>query len=165
MFYSISDLEKNQFVGFKFIADLQRTNCVNVSEKRGVYIVVRPLTTSPTFNEKSIGGFFKQKNPAVGIERLHKHWVDSSIIMYIGKSGSRTNKRSIKKRMIEFMNFGKGQPIGHWGGRFIWQLADSDKLQICWKPTLDEEPIDVERRLIKEFKEHYNKRPFANLRS
>lgn len=164
-FNSISDLKSNKFVGFETIGELQRNNCEHVSEKRGVYIVIQTPVSEPKFISFSNAGHFKQKNPTVSLERLYKHWVDSAIVVYIGKSGSSTNKRSLKMRFCEFVNFGMGQPVGHWGGRFIWQLANSDKLQICWKPTLVEEPIDVERRLIREFKEYYKKRPFANLRS
>ncbi|MBS1793288.1 MAG: hypothetical protein JSS81_05510 [Acidobacteria bacterium] len=165
VFSSTTELVVQGFEGFESIASLIQSNCKRVSEKRGVYCVIRTTISAPQFIHPSNAGQFKQKNPTVSVERLKKHWVESAIILYIGKSGSTTNKRTLKKRLCEFMNFGNGQPVGHWGGRFIWQLADSNNLQICWKPTLDEEPIDVERRLIIEFKEVYGKRPFANLRS
>ena len=61
------------------------------------------------------------------------------------------------------MDFGAGKPIGHRGGRYIWQLPGADKLQVCWMPTPNEELKYVESRLIQEFKSLYGKRPFANL--
>jgi hypothetical protein len=69
----------------------------------------------------------------------------------------------LKSRLKQYMDFGAGKLVGHKGGRYIWQLADSDKLQICWMPTQSEEPEKVERRLIQMFKAVHGKRPFANL--
>jgi hypothetical protein len=62
----------------------------------------------------------------------------------------------------QFAAFGAGKPIGHWGGRLIWQLADSDKLLVAWKETPGEVPRNVETDLITEFRNHYGKPPFAN---
>jgi hypothetical protein len=54
--------------------------------------------------------------------------------------------------------------IGHWGGRYIWQLSNSDNLIICWKPT-KQDARDVESEMIEQFKrEHNGCRPFANLK-
>lgn len=63
------------------------------------------------------------------------------------------------------MQFGQGEPIGHWGGRLIWQLKDAKDLIVCWKVLgKDEEPREVEKEMIQAFKKgHDGKRPFANL--
>ena len=62
------------------------------------------------------------------------------------------------------MSFGKGSNVGHWGGRLVWQLADSDQLLVAWKQT-EEDPRQVEKDMIKEFRNQYGARPFANLQS
>lgn len=55
--------------------------------------------------------------------------------------------------------------IGHWGGRYIWQIKNSGNLLLCWKPTPDEDPEAIETALIARFKEqHGGHRPFANLK-
>ena len=61
------------------------------------------------------------------------------------------------------MNFGKGKKIGHWGGRYIWQIKDIDEYLICWKVLLDEDPRNIEIKLLEAFRQKYNGLPFANL--
>jgi hypothetical protein len=61
------------------------------------------------------------------------------------------------------MEFGKGRDVGHWGGRYIWQIQDSDDFLIAWKPLTNEEPDTIESALIEEFRNKFGKRPFANL--
>ena len=58
---------------------------------------------------------------------------------------------------------GGGKPIGHWGGRYIWQLEGADELVVCWKPTADSAPREEERALLAQFIEMYGRLPFANL--
>ena len=62
------------------------------------------------------------------------------------------------------MCFGQGKPVGHWGGRLIWQLEDAKDLIVCWKVLEKEEPREEEKKMIQAFKkQHEGKRPFANL--
>ena len=76
--------------------------------------------------------------------------------MEIGKA------TSLKKRISQYIKFGHGANVGHYGGRFIWQLADSKDLIVCWKPSLIN-PRTEESALIQEFIGYYGERPFANL--
>lgn len=57
------------------------------------------------------------------------------------------------------------RPIGHWGGRYIWQLADADELLVAWHPiSWDEAAREYERRLLAHFGDlDEGRRPFANL--
>lgn len=164
-FDSVAVLAANGFIGFVYVSELQQTMCRQVSDEKGVYLVVSNSTAVPTFLPESIGGHFKGRDPTLGVETLRQRWVDGVVVLYIGKAGAATAKATLCSRLKQYMKFGKGGRVGHWGGRSIWQLADSERLQVCWKPTPDEEPREVESQLIETFKQRYQQRPFANLRN
>lgn len=84
-------------------------------------------------------------------------------MVYIGKAGGPGKNATLRSRMRQYMRFGQGEALGHCGGRYIWQLSDSRDLVVCWKPTTGEDPRDVERELIDEFKAIYGRHPFVNL--
>ncbi len=123
-------------------------------------MVVRTSTEKPKFLTEGTGGHFKHKDPNVGINELEANWVEGTCVVYIGKASS------LAKRLEQYLRFGEGKPVGHWGGRYIWQLADAKELLFCWLPlpsTMD--PEEIEHELISTFRAQYwDCRPFANLR-
>lgn len=162
-FDSIASIQQAGFTGFQTVAELQATKCSAIPKERGVYVFVRDTVERLTFLEVSSGGHFKGRNPAVDISTLQANWIEGAKVVYIGKAGSLTGRATLRSRLWQYMRFGMGDPVGHWGGRFIWQLADAKALIVCWKPTPQEEPGDVESELIQEFRSQYGNRPFANL--
>lgn len=163
----MSNLEIYQeagFEGFKTIKELIMTDCKDIPIQQGVYMILRKGNTHPIFLQEGTGGYFKGKNPNVPLEELEKNWVEDDIV-YIGKAGGSESSVTLQKRIALYMCFGQGKPVGHWGGRLIWQLADAKDLIVCWKVLgKNEEPREVEKEMIQEFKkEHNGKRPFANL--
>lgn len=83
---------------------------------------------------------------------IDNYWLIAIIILFIFETISLINIR-----------FGSGEAVGHWGGRYIWQLEDADQLLFCWKAYADAEQL--EKALIAAFKKcHDGKRPFANLK-
>lgn len=121
----------------------------------GVYIVIR-AAGDPRFLASNPGGRFKGKDPSVGDEGLCANWVEDAEVVYIGKADD------LGRRLKEFTRFGEGKPIGHWGGRLIWQLADSAELLVAWRETPGEIPRNVEATMIAAFRSAYGKPPFAN---
>ncbi|WP_204987502.1 hypothetical protein [Sphingobacterium bovisgrunnientis] len=150
------------FKGFLPIKDIRQDYSILPKEK-GIYILLR-VVSSYTFVEVGTGGFFKGKNPNVCIIKLQSNWVDDTPIVYIGKAGGSKLKATLHSRIKQYFRFGEGKVVGHWGGRYIWQLEGVANLIVCWKEILSSEPAEVETQLIKEFTRFYGKRPFANLK-
>jgi hypothetical protein len=85
-------------------------------------------------------------------------------IVYIGKANvGASGKRGLRKRLNEFRKYGAGVPIGHTGGRRIWQLTDHDELLVGWHVTDDAQARSMERALIAAFRAYYGTQPFANM--
>jgi hypothetical protein len=163
MGFSKESLVDFGFKGFVDIAKLKTTSCNTIPQEKGVYVILRESTGKPVFLKESIGGHFKEQNPTVSEEELKNNWVENTIVVYIGKAGGTNSNATLFSRLRQYIHFGQGKPVGHWGGRYIWQLKDSDNLIIAWKPLNKEEPEEVETQLMQEFRNIYRKRPFANL--
>lgn len=152
----IENYRKDGFNGFVPVSKLRSTASL-LPDSGGVYIVVRDSDNSPEFLATGTGGFFKGKNPNVGLEELESNYVAGSKVVYIGKA------TSLKKRVGQLLRFGAGSAVGHWGGRYLWQLADSDNLLIAWKTTPSTDPRAEEIKMLEEFVSRHGKLPFANL--
>ena len=153
------------FEGFKTMGELMNGARAQIPTQKGVYVVLREKESAPQFMTEGTGGFFKGQNPNVSLSELKDNWVDDAQVVYIGKAGGANSSATLQKRLGQYLRFGQGANIGHWGGRYIWQLSDSQDLVICWKTLTDNEPREVEHQMIADFKTaHGGKRPFANLR-
>ncbi len=139
-------------------------------DRPGVYMVVRKDDSEPAFVPEGSGGHFKGKNPNVPIDELRANWVKDTCVVYIGKAGGGSSGATLRRRISQYIRFGSGEPVGHWGGRYIWQLEDADNLLFCWRPAKYagnrlEDAGELESELISEFKASYDgQRPFANLK-
>ena len=78
------------------------------------------------------------------VTELDAAWPEGAQCVYIGKAdvGSR-GKRHLRRRIKEFRQYGDGLPVGHQGGRRIWQLADAGEFIIAWLLT-SRDPEEVE---------------------
>ena len=155
-------LRAGNFSGF---VELAQMDDAAVPQDPGVYVVLRLAATHPVFVPQSIGGWFKGKDPSVDLASLQRKWVDHAEALYIGKANARKGGGGLRERIRECLRFGAGEPVGHWGGRYIWQLADSAELLIAWRATSkDESPSPTEAAMIDDFHRTYGALPFANLR-
>jgi hypothetical protein len=164
----IHSLKTEGFVEFRKVSDLF-LNCSYVPNERGNYLVLYLNGNRPEFVPKGVGGFFKGKNPNVSIAELLSSWVDGTIVIYIGQAGGvragKWSSQTLNDRISTYMKFGQGKDVGHFGGRYIWQIRDYRDLVLCWRPWPNKirNPKQVEGELIPEFRSVYGKRPFANL--
>jgi len=123
----------------------------------GVYFVYIDKNFKQEFVNPGTGGFFDCDDPNVSKEELSKKWVDGAEILYIGQTKGR-----LKERIALFCAFGKGYPVAHWGGRYIWQIKDAiNKLYVYWEEC--DNPREKEKKLLRNFEDKYGKLPFANL--
>ncbi|BBY46624.1 hypothetical protein MARA_00540 (plasmid) [Mycolicibacterium arabiense] len=138
----------------------------DVPAEPGVYVIVRPTDDAPSFLDVSPAGHFKGKDPTVPVADLQTLWVPGTRIVYIGKANAGSNgRRGLRKRLDEFRRFGAGEPVGHSGGRRIWQLTDHADLLVGWRVTDDIEAAQIETAMIVQFRSHHGLRPFANMRN
>ena len=162
MFENELAIRESGFDGFQSIEQLRSTKLQQVPGEMGVYLIIRRETAAPLFLSKSTGGHFKGKDPTVDLVKLQQAWVSGSPAVYIGKAGGLASKSTLRSRLSAYFRFGLGVPCGHWGGRYIWQLPDADKLIVCWKRTGSAEPREVEKKMISDFVLAYKARPYAN---
>jgi len=161
-FNDIAKLKKYGFSGFKSVSELIAEPNI-LPTQMGIYLVVNPTNKKPEFLEKGVGGFFKGKNPNISISDLNKNWVENSKVVYIGKAGGINGNATLRSRIKQYLRFGQGFNVGHYGGRLIWQLKNHSDLIFCWLTLTDIEPRELEKKLIAEFVKEFGNRPFANL--
>lgn len=58
-----------------------------VASGPGTYVVLREPTSDPAFAVVSQGGWFKGRNPAVGVDQPGAKWVPRAKVVYIGQGG------------------------------------------------------------------------------
>lgn len=122
----------------------------------GVYIVAYIGADPIVYPDQSVGGWFKGRDPAVEKSVLKANWVPGAEIVYVGKADQ------LRRRLIQFADFGVGKPIGHWGGRLIWQLPNPSALRVAWLETPGRDPLVAEQEMIARFRRVHGKPPFAN---
>jgi hypothetical protein len=151
-------LEREGFSSFLTFEQL-RERLAEVPPHAGVYIVLRTSGDPVEFLDANPGGRFKGRDPTVEADVLRRKWIERSEVVYIGKGDN------LQRRLKQYADFGSGNPIGHWGGRYIWQLADSASLQVAWMLGGSAETAAMmEARLLRRFKEEHDGRlPYANI--
>lgn len=160
---NIKNLKQAGFEGFVPVKDLLAGKTDVIPAQPGVYMVVTPDNFDHSFLEVGTGGYFKGRNPNVQQSVLEASWVPDTCVLYIGKAGGGTSSATLRKRIGQYLHFGAGERVGHWGGRFIWQLKYAESLLFCWKST--DRAREDEAALISDFKaQHSGRRPFANLK-
>lgn len=124
--FSRAWLESADFSGFVAVSRLQQSHA-DVPNGPGVYAVLRETSGAPRFLSTNPGGRFKGRDPTVPIATLQARWHDGTPILYFGKADS------LRTRIRALIRFAAGDPVGHWGGRYLWQIADSAAFVVAWR--------------------------------
>jgi hypothetical protein len=163
-FNNVNKIKAAGFVGFKKMSELFLDTSL-VPRSKGVYLILNLDSKPPQFLAVGSGPslYKKRINPNVSISELKLNWIEKTIVIYIGKAGKIGSKATLQSRLRQYIRFGQGKDVGHYGGRLIWQLKNSDNLVVCWKELPTEDPRTFELSLITEFVSTFSSRPFANL--
>ncbi len=147
-----AELRNIGFQGFVRFAELPATA---VPSTQGVYAVLRCTQEPPEFLPRNPAGAICG-DPSVSPEALAAAWVNGAEVLYFGKA------THLERRLDAYRRHGLGSRARHWGGRYVWQLADAGALVVAWRPTPGNDPATVESDLIRMFVEAAGQRPFAN---
>lgn len=160
--FDAGSLTGRGFEGFEQFGSL---SIDGIPRGAGVYVVLRGLGVHHRAVSRSVGGWFKGKDPTVDSAIIAQRLLCPSETLYIGKADSGANgRRGLQKRIAELARFGEGRPVGHWGGRYLWQLSNSNKLRIAWLEVGEGSAGELENELLTEFAATFGQLPFANLR-
>lgn len=153
--WTIGGLKAAGFIGWVTFETLF-SDLETVPRTGGVYVVTQGVEAKPDFLPSNPGGRFKGRDPTVNATVLQANWVHGAEVVYVGKADN------LRRRLREFAQFGSGKPIGHWGGRLIWQLTRSAELLVAWRETPGMLPKEVETSMLADFRAAYGRLPFAN---
>jgi hypothetical protein len=152
--FSTAHLKQLSFAGFVPLHSTRRRDPL-IPDQSGVYAVVIGEADASAFLARSVGGHFKGIDPTLPTALLDQRVVPGADTIYLGRANS------LRRRVGEYADYGRGKPVGHRGGRLIWQLHDHRKLLVAWMPHDD--AVELEAELVAAFVAAYGTLPFANL--
>lgn len=168
IFFNVDELKGQGFIGFIKVSELLKNGFSDIPEHPGIYVVLHEgMETPPVFLASNPASRYKGKDPSVTTEELATSWIEHTPLMYIGRAGGtaqngRKYSTTLRNRIRQFIEFGRGKTYPHWGGRLVWQVANSQDFIIAFKSMDNENPVIVERELLQRFKIEHGKLPFGN---
>lgn len=161
--FRAEDLATEGFVGFLTVGQLHRSGCFEVPDERGVYVVLRRGEAPHRILPRSQAPAWRGEDPTRPVEDLSARWVEGTELLYAAAAPGSGVRHRLRQRIKRFLRFGHGSVVGHWGGRFVWQLAESSRLVVAWRPCAnDQDPHAIVHDLLARFERMYGARPFAN---
>jgi hypothetical protein len=161
-FRTIEGLKAWGFEGFITLGKYNGSPVNPVPDKKGVYMVLYTAARPAVFLKKSKAGRFRGRNPTADLEELKQRWVKNTIVLFIAQAGGGNSSATLGSRIRQLAAFGRGKPISHWEGRYLWQIRDAADLILCWKTTPADDPRAIERDYLNRFLSEYHTLPFAN---
>ena len=144
------------------VTALGRTTWLDLPSSPGIYVVSspvwehRPLTAAAGRARHAI-----PVDPVVLSEKRNRILSGGPTdILYIGKAGGRSS--DLRKRVRQFVRFGKGQARNHRGGEWLWQVEGVHNAELWMWTCPRGEPELLERRLLEAFSADHGELPLAN---
>lgn len=150
----------NQFENFYSFYKLYNEGFADISNRKGLYIVSRPLTMNIEFSPNTTAiSEFKGKSMLYNIDILSSKFERSDKeILYIGKAGGEVNM--LKQRIRQLVRYGYGLVDNHRGGRALWQIINNQFLLLSFVEC--ETPRKCEKELLDNYLHTYGVLPLAN---
>ena len=157
MSFNRSWLEANAFGGFATVRDLDE-GTAQLPYEPGVYVVLWEGVEPPRFLDQSPCGHFKGRDPTVSVDVLDGRWIKGCDAIYIGESSNLAERWRLR------LAFKAGDSVGAWGGRYVWQIENAQNLVVAYRTCSSGEKITLKREFLNQFRDHWGRLPFANLR-
>ncbi|MEY4373989.1 MAG: hypothetical protein RL760_155 [Candidatus Eisenbacteria bacterium] len=161
--YSAADLAAEGFEGFLTVGQLHRSGCLEVPDACGVYVVLRRGEAPHRVVRRSQAPAWRGMDPTRPIEELTARVIDATDLLYVNAAPGSGVRHRLRQRLKRFLRFGHGSVVGHWSGRFIWQLGESSRLVLAWRPCAEHEDARaLADDLLRRFEAVHHARPYAN---
>jgi len=157
---------KNEVIKYKKnITPINELELETIPNKSGIYMVgLSDNVEQIKFLNKTTAKI-KSKYNAEELE--YKYMNGNKEILYIGKADE-SEKRGLKTRLSELLNFAVSKNINHSGGKDLWRIQNwQNNLVIYWCEI--NEPRNIEKQLLELHSRDYNSQkgksytyPFAN---
>jgi hypothetical protein len=154
----VDGINLSTFDGPVLVRNLRQAERKILPSSGGNYLVLRRDTTLPQFLPQSGAGHFKGKDPSCPISELQQHWVPQAQVLYVGYTDN------LSRRIRQLGDFAYGKPVGHWGGRLLWQLSGWEDLEVWWRQSPPASPEAGKEALLARFVATHGVMPYANLR-
>jgi hypothetical protein len=123
-------------------------------------VLTEPGRVVPQILRDSVGGIHKHKPLTDDPVTVAANWQAGAEVLYIGMAGS---AKGLHDRLWAYAKQGRGFGAGHRGGRYLWQLPNSDGFTVAWRESGDLSAHDVEDALLTLYIESWGDRPFENM--
>lgn len=155
-------LRRAGYEGFVTIGALREHGMEQVPDQAGLYLTLYPTEDPPRFLPVSPAGEIAGESATIPVDELAEIWVPDALVLYAGMIGGKGKNATLRTRVEQYLDFGRGRKVRHRDGRAIWQIVRSSMLVMCWLPTPGANPWGKRNSLLTAFKDQYGSAPFGN---
>lgn len=155
-------LRQAGYDGFLTVGSLRDSGLDQVPDQPGVYLMLYGSQEPPRFLPVSPAATLGRESATIPVGELEDLWVPGALVLYAGLAGGKGKAATLRSRIGQFLDFGRGQKTRHRDGRAVWQIARSSTLVLCWLATPGAEPWGKRNTLLKAFRAQHGSPPFAN---